>query len=92
MSEKVKEIKYTDENGETQYFNERVNLRERYNQNKVLLDLSKIPDIVKNRIIDKYENYSLPSPENIIKFFSYKEWPEYVDNIENVEKNLLKLY
>lgn len=85
--------KYTDkETGEINYYNGRVNIKERYNQNQILIDLTNIPNTIKKKVIEKYENYPLPDPSKIIKFFSDKQWPEFLDNIDSTEKKLMQLY
>jgi len=68
------------------------NLRERYEFNRNLMDLGRIPEEIKRRINREYDNYVYPSPDNIYKFINKYKWPEYMENFTNVENKLLELY
>lgn len=68
------------------------NLKERFLINKKLIDFKEIPDYLKSGILNTYNNYKLPDPNNFYSFFKKNNFPSYLENIHNVENNLLKLY
>lgn len=84
--------KYTDENGKAVVYNSKINLKERYDFNRNLMDFSKIPDSIKSKILKKYNNYKYPHPSKIYEFFKNNGWPWFLDNITNVENRLYELY
>lgn len=84
--------KFIGEDGEQKVYNSCINLKERYDFNRNLMDFSKIPKSLVKSIISKYENYEYPHPENIYKFFEMKGWPWFLDNITNIENKLYQLY
>jgi len=84
--------KYTDENGNAVVYNSTINLKERYDTNRILMDFSKIPSTLQNRILKKYNNYEYPHPSKIYEFFNNNGWPAFIDNITNVENRLYELY
>lgn len=83
---------YTDNDGNEQIYQKSFKPRENYHRNWVLLDFDKIPNIVQNKIKEKYDFYKLPDPENIYKFFKSKGWNGYLDQYDIVERTLLNLY
>ena len=83
---------YKDKEGVLQTYIGQANLRERYKINQNLIDLSKIPSSLQNKIIRKYTKYQFPSPDNIYYFFKEQGWPEYLEEFEKVEKKFLELY
>lgn len=84
--------KFINENGETVNYNSEINLKERYEFNRNLIDFRKIPESLKRSIIKKYKEYEYPNPEKIYEFFNKKQWPWFLDNFVQVENNLLQLY
>ncbi len=84
--------KYINEEGNTINYNAEINLQKRYDFNRNLMDFSKIPDSIKEKILISYDNYVYPEPEKIYKFFEKHKWPWFLDNFVHVENNLLKLY
>jgi hypothetical protein len=68
------------------------NLSDNYKRNQKLIDFRHIPKVLENKILDSYQNYNYPDPENIAKFISRYNWREYVDNYTELEHCLLKLY
>jgi hypothetical protein len=67
-------------------------LEERYEFNRNLMDFRRIPEPIKENIITAREKYETPHPENIYKFFKEHHWPEYLENLTNVENRLYELY
>ena len=67
-------------------------LQERYEFNRDLMDFRRIPEDIKKRITDEYEGYDTPHPEKIYEFFKQHNWPEYLENLTNVENRLYVLY
>lgn len=84
--------KYINEEGHPIVYNATVNLKERYDFNRVLMDYKKIPPVLKERILNEYDNYTYPEPEDIYKFFKSYGWTYFLDNITNVENNLFELF
>lgn len=84
--------KYHDENGKGQLYKSTVNLQERYNFNKNLIDFNKIPKSISKKILKIYKNYEYPHPNQILVFLQKYGWPTFIDNITNVENRLFNLY
>lgn len=68
------------------------NLEERYKFNRVLIDFSKIPNTIKNRVMKAYNQYKLANPDNIYKFFHNNNFRYFLENYNAVEEKLMKLY
>lgn len=68
------------------------NLQERYEFNRDLMDFRRIPDDIQDKIFDTYHGYETPHPEKIYEFFKEHNWPEFLENLTNVENNLYKIY
>lgn len=67
-------------------------LKERFKRNLDLIDFRRIPDDIKKSIMDAYNNYEYPHPENIWKFIKANNWPDYVEGFTQLENRLLELY
>lgn len=67
-------------------------LRERYEFNRNLMDMARIPKEIKRRIFREYDGYKQPDPNNIYTFIKKHGWPEYLDNFTNVENKIMELY
>ena len=83
---------YKTEDGEEGEYVKRFLPRDLYERNRVLIDFTKIPNIISEGAMKKYKEYELPSPEKIYPFFKTNGWNHYLDNYEITEKTLLKLY
>jgi hypothetical protein len=68
------------------------NLRQRYEENRNLMDFARIPAEIKRRVLRDYDGYVKPNPEKIYDFFKTNPWPEYVENFTNVENTIMQLY
>jgi len=68
------------------------NLEERYKANQMLVDFKKIPQIIRKRILEAYETYELPSPDNMYTFFNKNKMQSYIEDYHKVESRLLQLY
>ncbi len=66
--------------------------RHRYLVNRRILDLRQVPSMISDKVLQKYNRYSLPEPDNIGNFFSKQGWPSYLENFEKVENILMRLY
>lgn len=84
--------KYTDADGKAKIYNSKINLQERYEFNRNLMDFSKIPQTIKEKILKNYYNYEYPHPEKIYEFFKKMGWPYFLDNLTAVENRLYELY
>lgn len=67
-------------------------LEDHFHRNQVLIDFNRIPNTIINRILDSYYNYNFPPPDNIYPFFKKYGMTGYIENIDSVEKKLVKLY
>ena len=65
---------------------------ENFKRNRVLMDFNYIPNVIKNSIRKAYEEYVLPEPENIYKFFKMNRFRSFLDDFTNVERKLMELY
>lgn len=63
-----------------------------FHRNKVLIDFRMIPNTIRNRIFDAYDNYSFPPPENMYKFFKNYSMTGFIEDFDTVEKHLMRLY
>ena len=69
-----------------------VDIKERFIQNKKILDLSLIPVEIKSEILGKYKDFSLPEPDSFYSFFKDQGWTNSLDNFTYIENLLLGLY
>lgn len=83
--------KYIDENGIEQKYQIKFFPRDNFKRNQVLIDFNLIPEIISNMIIDVYNQYVMPSGNDMYKFFQKQGWKSYLDNFEVTEKVLSKL-
>jgi len=68
------------------------NLEENFKRNRVLMDFDYIPETMRKRIRNMYENYSFPPPSNIYEFFKKYNFRSYLEDFTNVERRLMGLY
>jgi 5'-3' exonuclease len=83
---------YTDDDGNEQTYHIEFAPKENFDRNKKLLLFDYIPNSIRSRILDTYNNYTLPDPNNMLSFFQKNGWNSFLDNYEITEKVLLKLY
>jgi 5'-3' exonuclease len=69
-----------------------IDLHKNLKRNRILIDFDKIPLTIQNRIIDCYNNASLPPIENIYKFFEKYQMRSFLEDIHKVESKLQTLY
>lgn len=67
-------------------------LVERFVFNRQLMDFSKIPEDIKKGVLEQYNSYETPTPDMIYEFFKENQWPEYLENLTNVENKLYEIY
>jgi len=67
-------------------------LEERFEFNRNLMDFRRIPEEIKQNILDHYNSYETPEPSMLYEFFKKHNWPEYLENLHNVENRLGELY
>jgi len=68
------------------------NLEERFHINRVLMDLKLIPNTVKSRILNEYNNYRLPDPALSYEFFKNNNFTGFLEKIHSVEQNFMRFY
>lgn len=68
------------------------NLVERFHINRTLIDFKLIPCVIKNRILNEYNNYKLAPPDKIYNFFYNNKFTGYLEDFSTVESKLLQLY
>ena len=67
------------------------NLERRFQVNRTLIDFKLIPQTIKVRILNEYDNYRMPDPSKIYDFFKKNNFTGFLNDISNVENNLLRL-
>ncbi len=67
-------------------------LQKRYIFNRRLMDFKLIPKNIKKSIMDEYNNYEYPHPDNIWKFIKKQEWPDLIEGFNTLEQKMLRLY
>jgi 5'-3' exonuclease len=68
------------------------NLEDNWHRNEVLIDFRKIPNTIKNRVIDAYNDNTFPPADNIYKFFKEFQMKYFLENFDYVEQKLMRLY
>lgn len=86
------EKKIINENDESVEYKSTVNFKERYEQNRILIDFKKIPEEIVRVVLNNYNNYKYPNAEKIIPFFQKYNWRDFMENITKTEQNLMGLY
>ena len=71
---------------------EKNNVTHRFKRNMNLIDFTKIPRTIQNRIISAYNDYSFPPPKNMLEFFKKYQMRQYIENYHIVERCLMRLY
>jgi len=71
---------------------EQNNLKKRFHINRNLIDFKRIPEVVKNRVLKRYHEYTYPDPKNIYHFFKRNRFRGFLEEINQVENRLLQLY
>ena len=64
----------------------------RYDLNRILIDFNCIPLYIQDDVMDKYNNYEYPHPDNIWKFIKKQGWPDFIDGFNMLEQKMLRLY
>jgi hypothetical protein len=67
-------------------------LEKRFRVNRILIDFNLIPNVIRERVLKEYNEYSYPEPEQIFNFLKENEFGAYIDKFDMVEKKLLNLY
>lgn len=67
-------------------------LEDNFHRNRVLMDFNYIPQTMRKRIMDAYDNYTFPPPSNIYQFFKKYNMKWFIENFNNVENKLMELY
>ena len=67
-------------------------LEDNFHRNRVLMDFNYIPQTMRKRIMDVYDNYTFPPPSNIYQFFKKYNMRGFLDNYTAVENKLMELY
>lgn len=66
-----------------------VDIKERFEQNRKILDLKEIPEVYKKEITSTYSSYECPDLEKMYAFFKEQNWPSILDNYNYIENLLL---
>lgn len=85
-------FEYEDEDGKLVEYKAKVKPREKYELNKRLIDFREIPKVIKRKTLERYNEYEIPDPDHLYTFFKKYNWPTYLENYEEVENYLLRLY
>ena len=67
-------------------------LEERFKVNRILIDFNKIPNVMKTRILNAYNNYKMADPARMYDFFNRNRMNSFIEDFTNVENRLLQLY
>jgi 5'-3' exonuclease len=67
-------------------------LKEQYEFNKVLLDFRCIPEVIRRRTFEQYEQYELPPFDRLYPFFKAMRWNQALDEFTRFENVLMNLY
>jgi len=68
------------------------NLGDNFKRNINLMDLARIPEDMKVGIMDMFNSYEYPHPENIYKFIKRNNWPDMIESFNQLENKLMQLY
>lgn len=71
---------------------EQKGLKDRYELNRNLIDFDRIPNAIVTRVLNAYNSYELPNPNNIYTFFRDNEFKSYLEDFTSVETKLMSLY
>jgi hypothetical protein len=63
-----------------------------FKRNIELMDLNRIPEDMKTGIMEGYNDYEYPHPENIWKFIKANNWPDLLESFTQLENKLMQLY
>ena len=86
-------FEYENKKGENCKYEGSLVARERFELNKKLLDFNCIPEILVNKTLNNYYNYSIKAnPDNLYSYFTKKNWRECLDDFDKFESKLLELY
>ena len=67
-------------------------LEKRFHTNRVLIDFKLIPQTIKTRILNTYDNYVLPDPSHIYTFFKKNNFKGFLDDYDKVENQFMRFY
>ena len=85
-------LEWLESKGEYKKFDTVVSPKQNFKRNMVLIDFRKIPNTIKDRILDAYYDYSFPPPKNIKPFFHKYKMRGYLDEYHKTESRLVDLY
>jgi len=69
-----------------------IDVKANLKRNKILMDFNYIPQTIKGRVCDAYNNYTFPPPSNIYQFFKKYNMRGFLEDFNKVESKLLELY
>jgi hypothetical protein len=67
-------------------------LEDNFHRNRVLMDFNYIPQTIRKRVMDIYNNYRFPPPGNIYQFFKKYNMRGFLDDYTSVENKLMGFY
>lgn len=77
-------------NGLDLFLNENKQYKERYNLNRMLIDLKYVPSSLKSLILKEYNNYEFNNPENILPFIRKYGSVNMIEDQFSIEGRLLQ--
>lgn len=69
-----------------------IDVKANLKRNRILMDFNYIPQTIKNRVCDAYNDYTFPPPSNIYQFFKKYNMRGFLEDFTKVESKLLELY
>lgn len=66
--------------------------KQRYKENRVLMDFNYIPESIKENIKQTYNQYKQAEIEKLFTFIEEKQWRKFLDEYGKIENFMLKLY
>lgn len=69
-----------------------IDVKANLKRNRILMDFNYIPQTIKNRVCDAYNDYTFPPPSNIYQFFKKYNMRGFLEDFSKVERKLLELY
>lgn len=69
------------------------NLKENFKRNQILIDFEYIPNTIKKRIINEYNNYKIPADfDDLYKFLELNNFVYHKDKYQSLYQRLIKLH
>lgn len=66
--------------------------RKRFEMNKNLIDLRRIPGVLRKKILTQYNEYQYPPFDGIYKYFDGNNWIGFTEDFYQFEKHFVRVY